>query len=139
MTWFVPIGNPYHEWRGRPSSIGNGGGLPISGWNVLTSSSGGEPFGDGGNNASGGSGSFPLGGGGNDLLGGGGNGPLRGNDNDPLGGGGNSPLRGGGNDLPRGGGSGSLVDQNPRSDGVRPIGPWIGPIWNLWYPLPYLV
>jgi hypothetical protein len=41
----------------------------------------------------------------------------------PLGGGGNGPLR----------------DQNPRSYTARPIGPWIRPTWNPWYPPGYHV
>jgi hypothetical protein len=73
--------------------------------------SGGEPFGDGGNNAPRGSGSSLLGG----------------SDNDFLGGGCSGLLRGGGSGFLGGGGSGPLVDQNLRSYGVRPI-------WNLWYP-----
>jgi hypothetical protein len=49
-----------------------------------------------------------------------------------------------GNRLPRGGplrngGSEHLGDQNPRSYFIRPIGPWIGPTWNPWYPSWYLV
>jgi hypothetical protein len=147
MTWIVLVEKSYHEWRGRPSSIGDGGGLPISGWNLVTSNNGGESFGNGGNNALGGSGSDPLGGGGSGLLRGGDNSPLGGNDNDILGGrgsgllrgGGNSLLGGGGNSLIGGGGSGPLVDQNPRSYGVGPIGLWIGPIWNSWYPSWYHV
>jgi len=100
---------------------------------------GGEPFGDGDNNVPRGSGSCSLGGGGSGPLGGGGNNPLRGSDNDLLRGGGNGLSGGGGNNLIGGVSSGPLIDQNPRSYGVGPIGPWIGPIWNLWYLLWYPV
>lgn len=135
MTWIVPTRKLYHEWRGRPSSIW----FPISGWNVLMNNGGGEPFGNGDNNVPRGIGSCPLGGGGSGPLGGGGNNPLQGNDNDLLRGGGNGLSGGGGNNLIGGVSSGPLIDQNPRSYGVGPIGPWIGPIWNLWYPLWYPV
>jgi hypothetical protein len=51
MTLMFLTRKPYHEWRGIPFSIRDGGGFLISGRNVLMSNGGGEPFGNGGNNA----------------------------------------------------------------------------------------
>ncbi len=77
MPIIILIGKPYNEQNGRPSLIGDGGGLPTCGQNVLISNSGGRPF------------SF------------GGNGPLRGSGSSPPRGGNSSPPRGGGNEPPR--------------------------------------
>ncbi len=76
MPWTNPIENSYHEQKGRPSLIGDGGGLPIRGENVLTSNGGGEPFNNGGNDLPRGGGNSPPRGGNSDLLGGDGSGPL---------------------------------------------------------------
>ncbi len=68
MPRIVPIRKSCHEWKGRPSPIGDVDGFPTSGGNVPTSNDGGRPFGDGGNR--------PLGGDNGGLLRGGDSGPL---------------------------------------------------------------
>ncbi len=74
MPWIIPTKKLHHEWRGRPSPIGNAGRPPIS-WRVVPINNGdGGPFGGGGNGP-------PRG----NPLGGGGSGPLRGGSNGPLG------------------------------------------------------
>jgi hypothetical protein len=61
--------------KGKPSSIGDAGGLPISGQVIPINKGGGKCF-DGGDNG---------------PLRGGSNSPPRGGDSDPLGGGGRKP------------------------------------------------
>jgi len=57
--------------------------------------------------------------------------------NVPTSGGG--PFSASGKDPLRGGGNGPLRDKNPRIHIVGPIGPWVKPTWNPWYPLWYLI
>jgi len=70
----------------------------------------------------------------------------------PISNGGDGPFSDGGNGLlgsvpPRGGGSGPLgcggsrppKDQNPKPYTAEPLGSWIGPTWNPWYPSWYSV
>ncbi len=49
MQQIIPIGEPYHDWKGRPFPIRNVGRQPTSGWTVLVSNNGGRPF-NGSNN-----------------------------------------------------------------------------------------
>jgi hypothetical protein len=69
MPWTIPTKKPYHERKGRPSLIWDGGGLPTRGKKVSMNNGGGKPFGNGGND--------PPRGGGSDLLRGSNSGPLR--------------------------------------------------------------
>jgi hypothetical protein len=41
MLQILPIRKLYHEWRGKPSPIGNVGRPPTSGWAILISNNGG--------------------------------------------------------------------------------------------------
>ncbi len=75
MPRIILIGKPYSEQRGKPSLIGNDGGLPTSGQNV--NNSGGRPFFVGGNN------------------------PLIDSGSNPPGSSSNNPPRGRGNEPPR--------------------------------------
>jgi len=63
----------YHDWKGRPSQIGDVNRLLTSGWIIPIGNDGGGPFNGGGNGLLGGG---PLGGGGSILLKGGNSGHL---------------------------------------------------------------
>jgi hypothetical protein len=86
MPRINPIKKLYHEYKGRPSLIGDASRSPTSGQVVPISNSGGVPFNIGGNRLlGGGDGGAPEGG--NDNL-------LRNNSNNPLGNNNNGLLKG---------------------------------------------
>ncbi len=76
MSWIIPTRKWYHEWKGKPSLIGDVSTPPTSGQIVPINNNGGGPFGIGSDGTPRGGGSGPLGGGGSGPLGGGSNGPL---------------------------------------------------------------
>ncbi len=68
MPLIILTRKSYHEWRGKPSLIGDVGRPPTGGRAIPINNGGGGPFGSGGYG--------PLRGGGNGPLGGGSSGPL---------------------------------------------------------------
>ncbi len=61
LSRIIPTRKLYHEQKGRPSPIGNVGGLATNGWAIPISNNVGKPFDGGGNGFLGGGGGPPGG------------------------------------------------------------------------------